>query len=79
MKIESGIPIPRSKLSRYDQYAAMQPGESVLCESESQANGMRAWMCGRGWSTTTRKIAGEGWRVWRVEDKKPKFGLRAVG
>ena len=75
MEIEKGVPIPPMKPSRYSKFSKMNVGESVLCESESQANGLRRWMHGKGWRGATRKAPG-GWRVWRVEDKKP--GLRVV-
>jgi uncharacterized protein (DUF2249 family) len=82
MEIEKGIPIPPRR--QYGNWAAsrkagdMKPGDSMLCESERDANNLRSFMRHRGWKYCQRKVEG-GWRVWRLEDPKPRFGMRVVG
>lgn len=77
--IESGIPIPpMCRQSRFSHLMGMKVGDCYLCQTEKEANSVRSFMRGKGWSTSTRKIPNQGWRVWRVEDRKPKFGLRVV-
>lgn len=81
MKIERGIPVAKAYGSRsiYRKTAEqMQEGDSVLCDSESGAGGLRAYLLRMGFKAATRKVEG-GWRVWKLEEKKPSFGLRAVG
>ena len=67
--IERGVPIPavnaRSALGRIVD--AMGIGDSVMCETESDMERMRAQFTRRGMKICRRKVAGKGWRVWRVE------------
>jgi hypothetical protein len=80
VKIEHGVPIPPPLPGQWKRLGEqMRVGDSVLLETQKDAYALRAAMHRMGRQVSYRKIAGEGWRIWRVEDKKPKFGLRAVG
>ena len=76
--IEKGIPLP-PRQSKYREIAQqMEPGDSMLFQTEQEAYALRHWLTGHGMSAATRKMR-DGWRVWRLPDRKPQFGLRAVG
>ena len=71
MKIEKDVPIPKPGIKGPRTEAArllavMEPNDSVMTDKESTAQSM--YRCGlvRGWKMATRKISGEGWRVWRL-------------
>ena len=81
MEIEKGIPLPKAYGSRslYRKTAEkMNEGDSVLCDNEAAASGLRAYLGRMGFKSAQRKVDG-GWRVWKLEARKSQFGLRAVG
>ena len=67
MQIEKGIPLarqlPRSEGARL--VSGMEPGDSMLTDSESTARNMTTMGRKRGWKMAQRKVEG-GWRVWRL-------------
>lgn len=71
MQIEKDVPIPTRGAPRGPRTEAtrlaekMQPGDSVLVETEAIATSMTAFGRARGLKMTQRKT-GEGWRVWRL-------------
>lgn len=67
-EVEPGIPIPHRKPSAArDAADKMQEGDSVLCDTENEAVLIRHHLNRRGFKTTSRKIAGKGWRIWRLK------------
>lgn len=68
MKVEDGIPIPPKRGQRGERgriVGAMQIGQSVLCESEPEAQRVRDACRHCGFKCAQRKVSG-GWRVWRT-------------
>ena len=70
MKIEKGIPIPEARICMKSAYAEtvqqMEPGDSVLMETEREADALRQAGITRGYKMRRRKCD-NGWRVWVVE------------
>lgn len=66
--IERGMQIP--PLNPWSSLAkavkAMEVGESFLCDSEKDLEKARQAAARLGIKICRRKIAGEGWRVWRT-------------
>ena len=72
VKIQAGIPIPpRSDcLQKWGPFLlSMSAGESFLVTESRQVNLLLTQAKRRGVRITTRKINGEGWRVWRLNDE----------
>lgn len=69
MKVEEGVPIPRMQSCRQSSFSRiankMKEGDSVLCDSETDASKVRLALYGFGGRAVVRKVEG-GWRVWRV-------------
>lgn len=68
MVIEKGVPRPtqcslRGKWKRIAQQ--MDVDDSVLLDSEREANSLRHALIRAGRNTSLRKVEG-GWRVWRL-------------
>lgn len=76
VKIESGIPVPRKqpKRSPLDAiFAAMRPGDSFVWKN---ANTPLMYAKRMGIRITTRKLNGDGYRVWLKA--KPSTLLKAA-
>ena len=70
MKVEKNTPLPGPTRPNYRHiYNEMEPGDSVLFETEKQAESFvfAARRC-KGYKMIRRKQS-EGWRVWRVNDE----------
>ena len=70
MKVEKNTPLPGPTRSNYrDIYDQMQPGDSVLFDTELEARTFytAAYRC-RGYKMVRRKSR-QGWRVWRVNEE----------
>ena len=67
MQIEKNVPVPLAGRSKIEIINDMEIGDSVLCETYEQAMSLRDALRYRGLKYTTRKIDGNGWRVWRLE------------
>lgn len=66
MVIEKGVPLPPILKSENSRVAnKMTKGDSVLCETEDQADNLRHALRRLGRKASQRKTR-EGWRVWRV-------------
>ena len=68
--IERNVPIPRRYKSRNEYptiLGSMKVGESFVLETDSQRQGFLSAAKRYGFSITSRKIDGGGYRVWRVE------------
>lgn len=64
-EIERDVPIPpRFPLTEIAR--RMKPSESVLFDKHDEAQVFARALRSLGGKTTTKKIAGQGWRVWRV-------------
>lgn len=69
-EIDKGVDIPTSR-TRYP-FSEMDPGDSILFESEKQAASARvaavrfAQARSPEWGFTLRKVEG-GWRLWRAK------------
>lgn len=69
MVIEKGVPIPRPYRARTETsrlVGEMQPGDSLLVDTEDAGRNVKYMGKYRGFKMTMRKMEG-GWRVWRVE------------
>ena len=66
--IEKGIALParRKDNALRDLVVQMEPGDSILFESETQAAAAKRYGYCKGYKMTSRKIDREGWRVWRI-------------
>lgn len=69
---ETGIPVPTRKQPKCgvtsDRVRALRVGESFLVTTYKECDSCRNIARYIGIRMATRKIPGEGWRVWRVED-----------
>jgi hypothetical protein len=75
-KIEKGIPLParRRGNGKWAELAqAMEPYDSVLLGSESEALSLKQWGSKRGYVFTQRR-EGEGMRVWLVSNASDNGG-----
>lgn len=74
MKIEKGIPIPlprrgmggRPLTEMGKTVRALEPGDSLLLETEEEATSARQIARSLSWKTAQRKMR-DGWRMWRLE------------
>jgi hypothetical protein len=65
--IDKGIPIPRlgrPRTTAGEEGRQMKPGDSRLCDSESEASTVKSAIRLSGGKAAIRKVEG-GWRVWR--------------
>ena len=67
MQIEKEIPLPPPRMRSVTGKTAekMEPGDSVLCATEYEAESLRHAIRARKKSAAVRKC-GDGWRVWRT-------------
>ena len=68
MKIEKNVPIPKAtggRPSRWLEIDEMEIGDSILCETEDDADRVRYAMRYRKYKGTRRKMR-DGWRIWRI-------------
>jgi hypothetical protein len=67
MQIDKGVPIPAPIRRGLSEIARrMEPGDSVMCETEANADTVRRVLSKYGVKGAKRKIDG-GWRVWRLK------------
>lgn len=69
VKIERGVGIPPvnpwSPMAK--ALSAMEVGESILCDTEQDIERARQAAARLGVKICRRKIAGKGWRIWRIK------------
>jgi hypothetical protein len=69
-KIESGIPIPKKRLRTpfwSNTVAALKPGNSFKVDTDQARIAVMHAASRQGIEVTTRKLNGEGYRIWRIK------------
>lgn len=69
LKVDKGIPIPPRQRSKWaDLLKKMAVGDSFMVQSCGERDcALRANCCKHGIKVVSRKINGEGYRIWRTK------------